>query len=134
MVKVKELLVQRILINGKALPSVILRDLYARVRTAILAKKDRETITAVVVYACGGDILTSHGTNIGIEERMESKYISPTHTLVIAVGNEGACVFQSSSFHHELPTNSLEQWIEQGGARLRSESEMNDFLKAFDAL
>jgi hypothetical protein len=51
----------------------------------------------LVVYAYGGDILTSGGTNI-VEELMERKYISPTHAFVIAIGNEGARIFQVPLF------------------------------------
>lgn len=106
---------------------VNLRRIYTQQKNRTKSKKDREIITTILVHVYG-DVTTSS------EQCQIDHYVSPTHAFVIAIGNEGSRIFSSCCLHKEMPLHSLEEWIEQGGARLRDAKEMNAFMKAFDVL
>jgi hypothetical protein len=109
--------------------SVQLRDEYSRVRKSVLENEDKDTMSLLVVTIQSRSLAenVNYGINLGY-------LVSCQHTFVIAIGNEGARIFQGGTFHDELPDISLEQWVSKGGARLRDEKEMEDLMNNFAVL
>lgn len=109
--------------------SVQLRDEYSRVRNSVLTNRDKDTMSLLVVTIQSRSLAENVNCGINLGD-----LVSCHHTFVIAIGNEGPRIFQGGTFHDELPDISLEQWVSKGGARLRDEKEMEDFMNNFAVL
>lgn len=109
--------------------SVRLREEYGRMKKAVLSEGDKNTMTLLVASAHSRGPIEN-----GLDRIHLVGLVSSQHTFVIAIGNEGASIFQGVSSMMKLPDVSLEQWRSKGNATLRNEQEMEDFMRHFDVL
>ncbi|KAF2417508.1 hypothetical protein EJ08DRAFT_600005, partial [Tothia fuscella] len=106
-----------------------LAEVFERAKKPVLARSE-DGFTAIAIELLDMNKYTQQQARY----KQNRDMLSITHSFVMAVGKEGIRILQSFSNDPKLPLYTFDQYIDRGGARLRSWKEANIFVENFKIL